>query len=81
VHNLLVHGGANRKWKTVVALERRQGSAVANHLLSGKIDLERCDARLHHLAKFDQHLPNEPSGGPHLVQLFSRLPNNHFSKL
>src|SRR5687768_15753493 len=43
MNHLLVNGGTNRIWKSVVTLECRKGASVANHLLCGAIDLNRGD--------------------------------------
>src|SRR6185369_15134175 len=43
VHHLVVDRSANRIWKPVVSLERRQSAGVADHLLRRAIDLDRGD--------------------------------------
>src|SRR5947209_251738 len=77
VDDLLVDGGADREGEAVVALEGRQRPGVADHLLRGHVEFERGDAGTRHAAQLLAHLRHEPPGGPHLLDLFFRLPDYH----
>ncbi len=77
MHNLFVDGGADRIWKTVVALERRQSAGVANHLLRGAVDLDRRHTGFDEGAQVRQDESGQTTSSPHLVQFSFWLPYDH----
>ena len=77
VDDLLVDRRADREGEAVVALEGRQRPGVADHLLRRHVEFERGHAGRDHPAQLLAHLRHEPPGGPHLLQLPFRLPDNH----
>src|SRR5262249_44745282 len=77
MHDLLIHGRANRVRKTVVALERWIGARVANHLFRRMIDFDSRNAGLDHRPEFLQDTSDQLAGGAHLVNLLLRLADDH----
>src|SRR5205085_7923138 len=77
VHHLFIDRRADRIRETVIALEGRQRARVTNHLLCGRVEFERRNAGLHHAPQSFAHLPCELPRRTHLLQLFSRLADNH----
>src|SRR6266850_2266144 len=75
--HLLINRSADRIGEAVITFERRQRAGIADHLLGSPIDLYRSDSRLNHLPEILKDQPNQLSGGPHFLQLFLRLPDNH----
>src|ERR1051326_4361901 len=80
VYYLFVDRGADRIWKTVVTLKRRQGAGVANHLLRDTIELDGGDTGFDQSAKVRQHESGQMTRGAHLLEFSFRLPNNHLRK-
>jgi hypothetical protein len=83
VNDLIVDGGTKRKrilrsgGGSVVALERRARTGVANHFLADYFEIRGGDAFLNHASELRQDLEDQQAAAAHFVEFAGAFPNDH----